>query len=527
MARGGTSLWGPGLIIGALLIGSVAVAVWTLTPGETAAEAGQAGGTGATRPGSQGSFMVPVQRGPLTKTLVCTGYIKGADAKLVECEVVHLEREGEDRRPAVTWIIEEGTYVKAGDLLMELDQSLVNEQILDAEGLVANANAEVAKAREALKVAQVEAQANLMLAEFNYAQAELALTEYAEGKFPLDVISQKQQIKVAETEYAQAQETMRWSLQLLQEGFITPSEVNADRLREQRAQVGLETARDTLKLMESYDHQRQLMQLQSDRKQKEFLVAKTRFDGESAVRTAQSTLLAAEKNAEREQEKLDQLNKQLAATRVVSPVDGFVVQEAAYEGDDDDEPLVVGSTVRYKQDLFYVIMGTELAVELKAPISKAGSLEVGQRVSVTPEGFPDLKLRGHISKVGLMPTNHYRNPDLHWYEFEVRLEEEPATTTIGMNCSGTVVLDHVDEATLIPVSAVHWRQEDAGRRRTRDPATPYVYVTDGKSVEERDVELALDDTRMVQVVSGLSPGEQVLVPDEYAEMLPITAAGAE
>ena len=515
MARGSSSSWLGSLLLLALLVGVVVAAYFSISRTRSAE---------ATLPPAQ-QTLFPVQRGSLVSSLVCTGYVRGADAILVECEVQHVELagEGNDRRPTVTWIIEEGTRVKKGDRLLELDRSLVQEQILDQEGVVAEAESKVAQTREQLKVAEIEAEAVVLEAKVGFDQAKLALDEYMQGKFPVDVATQQQQIKVAETEVANAQDTLVWSDRLVKEGFITPAQVNADRLMSQRAEVGLETAKETLQLMQTYDHRRQVMQLQSDLKQKEFLLAKAKFDGQSNVRSMQSQLLAAQKTHEREQEKLDQLYTQLDATLVVSPVDGIVVQEATYEGDDDDEPLVVGSTVRYKQDLFYVIQGTALAVELKAPISKAGLLQVGQKVYVTPEGYPDLKLRGHIERVGLMPTAHYRSPDLKWYEFDVRLEEDLTASSIGMNCSGEVILDRIDEATLVPVAAIRYRP--AKRNEDRKP---YVLVADGKQFQERDVKLALDDTRMVQVISGVSPGEQVVIPPEMVgDLSMLHTSGAE
>ena len=74
--------------------------------------------------------------------MVESGTIKSRDQVVVKSQV-----EG---RTTILWIIDEGTYVKKGDLLMKLDDKRVKDRMEDYEGRLE---------QDRLKVTQAEEQA--------------------------------------------------------------------------------------------------------------------------------------------------------------------------------------------------------------------------------------------------------------------------------------------------------------------------------------------------------------------------------
>ena len=75
----------------------------------------------------------PVQKGPLRISVIERGNLKAADAVSIKSEI-----EGNS---TILWIIPEGTVVKEGDLLVELDTAQQVDKRLQQEISVRNADA--------------------------------------------------------------------------------------------------------------------------------------------------------------------------------------------------------------------------------------------------------------------------------------------------------------------------------------------------------------------------------------------------
>ncbi len=85
-----------------------------------------------------------------------------------------------------------------------------------------------------------------------------------------------------------------------------------------------------------------------------------------------------------------------------------------------------------------------------------------------------------------------------------------------MSCKAEIIVEQHPEATYVPVQAV-----------LRIGGRPTVYIVKGKDLSRRNVEIGLDNNRMVLIVSGLEPGEVVsltpplaaaaLEPTEYSD----------
>ncbi|MBO6513523.1 MAG: biotin/lipoyl-binding protein, partial [Phycisphaerales bacterium] len=78
--------------------------------------------------------MYTVERGPLKINLSETGTIKSRDQHIVKSQV-----EG---RTSIIYVIEEGSVVKEGDLLVELDSSELQDRLVDQQIKVENTDAD-------------------------------------------------------------------------------------------------------------------------------------------------------------------------------------------------------------------------------------------------------------------------------------------------------------------------------------------------------------------------------------------------
>ena len=98
------------------------------------------------------------------------------------------------------------------------------------------------------------------------------------------------------------------------------------------------------------------------------------------------------------------------------------------------------------------------------------------------------------------------NPDLKVYTTEIHLDEEEDGLRTGMSCRASIIIAEYQDVVYIPVQAV-----------IRIGDQPTVYVVEDGRIKPRKVEIGLDNNRMVHVISGLEPGEHVLLTPPLAE----------
>jgi hypothetical protein len=92
----------------------------------------------------------------------------------------------------------------------------------------------------------------------------------------------------------------------------------------------------------------------------------------------------------------------------------------------------------------------------------------------------------------------WMNPDLKVYNTDIYLEGNEPLLRNGMSCKADIIVEQYQDVVYIPVHAV-----------LRVEGQPTVYVVKDGKIEERKVEIGLDNNRMVTITSGLNEGEVV------------------
>jgi HlyD family secretion protein len=134
-----------------------------------------------------GLATVHARRADLRTIVLASGRTESAANTVVECKLERLEMRNEGRSSMVggssviTWVIDDGSTVKKGDVLCRLDSS-------DYEELVRQQEIKVERAR-----------ADLRTAELGLAVAELAVQEFRDGLMAQTVHEQEVALSTAES----------------------------------------------------------------------------------------------------------------------------------------------------------------------------------------------------------------------------------------------------------------------------------------------------------------------------------------
>ena len=435
-----------------------------------------------------------VHRGPLVISLRESGEIKPSEQIKIKSEV-----EG---RTTILSIVPEGTRVKQGDLLVELDTSSLEENRVNQEITVQNAEAAYIEARESLEVVRNQSKADVELAELKYQFAKEDLEKYEKGEYPNTLDDQTGAVTLAEEELERARDTLEWSRKLHEEKYLSDAELRSDELSFKSKELSLKAAKGKLDLLKNYTYKRQIAQLQSDLSQAEMTLERTRRTANANIVQAEAKLGAKELEFTRQKDKLEKYRDQIAKAHIVAPMDGLVIYATTNQRWGNQDPIQEGREVHEREDLILLPTADTYIAEISIHESNLKKVTAGLPVVIRVDAIPNRVFQGSIAKISPLPDSMrmWANPDLKVYKTTIDIDGGGDVLKSGMNCHAEIVVDQYEEALYIPVQCV-----------VRIGGEPTVWVRTRDGVRERRVEIGLDDNRVVRILSGLEEGEQVLM----------------
>jgi HlyD family secretion protein len=461
----------------------------------------------------------PVQKGPLRISVIERGNLEAADAVSIKSEI-----EGNS---TILWIIPEGTVVKEGDLLVELDTAQQVDKRLQQEISVRNADAAFVKASKNYEIQQSQNDSDIRKAEQKllFAQKDLEKFDAEQGERTNQLAKAQEQITLAEEQYKQAESKLNWSHQLFEKGFLTKTELDADDLALKRAGIQREAAKRDLSLLERYQLERERIELQSgleeahrelDRVKLQAAAKLVDFEADMRTRSAQLKL---------EQEKLDKLVSQISKAKIRAPRPGMVVYAQLEQNRmGQSQPIQEGTQVRERQEIITIPNAAGMVAKVSLHESVLKQVSVGQICSVKVDALGAKEFRGRVNFVAVLPDQNswWANPNTRLYRTEVQITEGHPDMRPGMSCAIEILVEDIADTLYVPVQAIF-----------RSGGDQLAFVSVAGAAEERKVQTGRFNDKWVQVVEGLKEGEQVLLaappgfsPAAAPETSTISAAAA-
>lgn len=437
-----------------------------------------------------------VAEGPLTISVTESGTVKAREQVIIKNEV-----EG---RTTILSLVAEGKKVTKGELLVELDASSLEDGKVDQEIRVENAEAAYIRSRENLAVAKNQALSDVDKAELTLRFAKEDLNQYVDGVYPMDVKKLEAKITLAEEKVQRAAEKVKWSRILFKEKYISQSDLQGDELSEKGAELDLDILRSDLGLLKDFTYHREVTKFESDVKQAEMALERVTRKASADVVQAEADLRAKEAEFGRQKDKLVKIGEQIVKTKILAPTDGLVVYatsaKASFRG--NQEPLDEGQEIRERQELIYLPTAYTFMSEVKIHESNLDKVSVGLAARITVDALPGKSFTGRVARIAPLPDaqSMFMNPDLKVYRTEIHVDGESEELRTGMSCRSEILIERYDKAVYVPVQSV-----------LRVGGVPTAFVVAGGQTEVRPIEIGLDNNRMVRVISGLKPGEQVLL----------------
>jgi HlyD family secretion protein len=237
---------------------------------------------------------------------------------------------------------------------------------------------------------------------------------------------------------------------------------------------------------------------------------------ESAFDSARLDVANARSELVRARVALENAGIALEDTEVLAPMTGTVIEKNVERGQVISSPMrdVAGGTLLMRMaDL------SRMRVRAFVDETDIGKLRAGMHVRVTPASYPDRALAGQVLKI---EPQSITEQNVTMFPVLVRVDNSERLLKPGMNCDVEVRVDERRDVLAIPYAALRKPKHLQSAalllglapeqvERARSGSRDVVFVDDAAGPRVVAVETGLTDFDYVEVRSGLSEGERVLL----------------
>jgi HlyD family secretion protein len=363
------------------------------------------------------------RRGPFDHIVLEQGEVESSSNTEIVCEVKSRGSGG----TAILWVLEEGTKVKKGDKLVELDSAELELNLKEQ------------------KIQVITAESRLATAGANLEQAKISRQEYLEGVFKTDekkILSEK---AVAEQELRKARLLSQSSERLVAKGLLNALTLEANQFAVADAQNKLDVADSKLRVLQNLTKQKMLVQFDSD------------------IDAAEASLSAAQSELMEETTDLAEIKEQISKCVMYAPADGVVVHANRYSSRGGSAEFVVeaGSTVRERQEIIRLPDPSLMQVKCKVNESRITLIREGMAARIEIDAIPGMKLTGRVIKV-----NRYAEPGSYFsssikeYATIIEIINPPESIRTGMTAEVQIFVEQLDDALQIPIEGLYEHGSD-------------------------------------------------------------------
>jgi len=208
-------------------------------------------------------------------------------------------------------------------------------------------------------------------------------------------------------------------------------------------------------------------------------------------------LVRAEADVARAEAAVKEAERALARTTLTAPFDATVARVSLRVGEQAGQNSVVALV-----DL------SSFHIDVPVDELDVAQVKPGQKVTIALDAMLDQELTGTVTTIEPLATRTERGTNT--YQVTVQLDEVTSEVLPGMTATVQIITERKEGVVLVPRRAI---QSENGQSFVYVPAAPGAQVQPGQPGERRPVTLGLSNTESVEVISGLKPGDQVLVPD--------------
>ncbi len=421
-----------------------------------------------------------VERGDLSVAVSASGKIKPEQR-------VNLAFEVPNRVAEV--LVEVADEVKAGDLLARLDTRSLELQVEQSKAALSAAQAQLAQVKAGPRPGEVEqAEANLRAAEAGLNAAAANRDQVKGGPTEAQIAAAEAQVAAANTERELAQDAY--------------DDIKEDGTQKEQANYDLYTAKKKLTAAQA-----ELDRLLAGADTEELRAANADVWAASAQRDAAQAQLDLVLAGPTEEDIADaeaQVAQAQAALELAELSLERATLEAPFDGVVSEVNIKAGEMAPTGRPAIVLLDPQSFHITISVDEMDVAQLSEGQSAEVVPDALPDTIITGAVESIAPIAT---LEGGVVAYDVVIALAPTEAPIRTDMTANTTIWVKELTDVLKIPTWVV---------RVDRDTGQTYVHRRAGQQIERVDVELGVRYEGAVQVLDGLSEGDELVWLDQPA-----------
>ena len=380
-------------------------------------------------------------------------------------------------------------FTRRGDLLLDIDDSYLQEQATTQ------------------KIARDKAESDKITAEQNYpvmfsaiGLAEQNLEKWNKGDFPQSLHDLEGQIQTAESNLSQEDDRTSWVARMVKKGYMTASQEEAEQALLMGNRLALQKVQEQRKVLLVYTDPVNRQTFENAIKQ-----------AKNQERAAYATMLSAQAVFLQQDAQYRDLLDQIKQCKVYAQNTGIVVYavpEQSQRGSGTNQSIMAqGEPVAYGQKMMSIPDLSHMLVNVRIHEAFINNMRDGLPVHVRVDAVPGKELEARVKSVAnVAQPPDWMSPDVKVYQAYIEIKDsvEQLKLKPGLSAVATIYTDREAPHVLaVPLPAIVRPQERG--------AKPRVFVLTAHGPEAREVEIGINDEKNVEIKSGVSEGENVIL----------------
>ncbi|MDT8303192.1 MAG: efflux RND transporter periplasmic adaptor subunit [Sedimentisphaerales bacterium] len=476
-----------------------------------------------------GTGLFTVERGGLTISVTESGDIKAVDSVDIKSKV-----EG---HATIVSIVPEGTNitpedVNDGKVLVKLDSSKLEEQLSQKSIELATAEASLSDANESFLIQKKQNESDITAAQLKVEFALMDFHKYLGEDIAKEVVDKivrdpnvtpdltslidepnslggeaskridtlNDAILLAQGGLEKAVDILKGTQKLYDANYASELDLKSAKLDVDRYTIQEKAALKDLQLFRLYDFPKQARTFLSDYYEAKLELERTEARARAQLAQARAKLTSAKARFEMQTERLEKLNEQIEACVIKAPAVGQVVYWSSTQ-QWSRVKIEQGADVPEGYKIITIPDASKMKVEIKVHENWIDRIQVGQKAKISIAAFSDETFTGEVlKKAPLAEPQRFLNPDLKVYPTDVSIDGTHGSIKTGMSGKVEILIDELNDVLYVPIQSVVTVEEKE-----------LCYVKVGGREEKREVVTGLFNDDFVEIKSGLTQGEKVLL----------------
>jgi HlyD family secretion protein len=367
------------------------------------------------------------------------------------------------RGQTIIFLIPDGTTVKKGDVLCRFDSSAFEEMARLQEIDVRRA---IAERRQA---------------ELDLDSNRVGLRAYRDGEVAQQTDAFRGQIALMRADLQRATEKLAWTERMLKIRYVSATAVANDRYTLLSMKEGLRQAEGGFEVFTRYTAPKVLREL------------------ESRIEAADERLAFATLQLKNQEKRLAKIRRQIDSCTIRAPHEGLVVHADVVYG--PELHLREGMQVHQGQPMFFLPDLAHLVAAISLHESISARVKVGMQARLRIPAFPNRVFTGRVTRIDQLPKWNWRaGMDIWHFEARVAINEAPKGVLPDMSAEVQIITGKRKDALVVPTEALTFEDD-----------RPYCYVAASGGLERREVRLSPAGRDLLEVLEGLSDGDEVVL----------------